>query len=281
MVATLRIVFIVVAAAFGMWLTAAGVLGVWELIQASLTGEPGLDGPPPFGFSTYAYIPAIGVVVLASALAALKHRWQALALACWLLAGAVMVDALDAISNLGWARVPGAVGTVWTLVAILGLVLAATARRRSERPVDEAPSASRQEKIRLRNTLVSLVVVSYLWRAVLIALNPGAVSAISILRGTSEAYLIVNSVVALGAAFVLLACAIASFKGNEKLMNAALAFTSGLAFEGFLDALDFALTSGARLEIIYALQDAVAFVACVCALALSLRSEPESSRLAA
>jgi hypothetical protein len=240
-----------------------------------------LDRPPAFSFSTYGYIPAIGVVALASAVAALKRHFPALALASWLLTGAVIVDVFDAILNLGWTRVPALLGTIWTVVSIVGFLLVISARPRAEHTPDAAPSASRTERIRLRNTLVSLIVVSYLWRAVFIVMNPAAAGAISILRGTSGVYLLVNGVVALGAALVLLVCAVASFKGHERLMNGALAFTAGLSFEGFLDALDFALMGGARLEIMYALQDAVAFVACCCALALSARPAHEASRLAA
>jgi hypothetical protein len=279
-VATLRIVFMALAASFGTWLTAAGVLGVWELILASPTANTAADGPPEFSFSNYGYIPAVGVVALVSAGAALKRRWEALALVCWLLTGGVLVDVIDAILSLGWTRVPAAIGTAWATVALLGFALVMAARQRGE-PIDAVPSASRQEKIRLRNTLVSLVVVSYLWRAVFIVLNPAAAGAISILRGTSGVYLLTNGVVALGASTVLLLCAIVSFKGHDRVMNAALAFTAGLAFEGFLDALDFALIGGARLEIMYALQDAVSFVACCCALALSVRPAHETSRMPA
>jgi hypothetical protein len=280
-VATLRIVFIVLAASFGTWLTAAGALGVWELILASSTANAVADGPPEFSFSTYGYIPAVGAVALVGAVAALKRRWEALALVCWLLTGGVLVDVIDAILSLGWTRVPAAIGTAWPAVALLGFALVMAARQRGELPVDAVPSASRQEKIRLRNTLVSLVVVSYLWRAVFIVLNPAAAGAISILRGTSGVYLLTNGVVALAASTVLLVCAIVSFKGHDRVMDAALAFTAGLAFEGFLDALDFALIGGARLEIMYALQDAVSFVACCCALALSVRPAHETSRLPA
>jgi hypothetical protein len=276
-VATLRIVFIVLAVAFGIWLAAAGALSALELL---VTGGADSDSPPPFSFSNYVYIPAISVVVLAGAVAALKRRWEALTLTCWFLAGAVIVDVFDAAWNFGWGRVPPTVGTIWTLIALLGLVLVAAARQDGDRPI-EAPSPSRQERIRLRNTLVSLVVVSYLWRVIFIALNPAAAGAIAILRGISGVYLLVNGVIALGAALVLLVCAIASLRAHDRLMNAALAFTAGLSFEGSLDALDFALTGGARLEIMYALQDAVAFVACCCALALSVRPAHESSRLPA
>jgi uncharacterized membrane protein YhaH (DUF805 family) len=277
-VATLRIVFIVLAFAFGIWLAAAGVLSALELL---VTGGADSDSPPPFSFSNYVYIPAISVVVLVGAVAALKRRWEALTLTCWFLAGAVIVDVFDAAWNFGWGRVPPTVGSIWTFLALLGLVLAGAARQRGEPRIEAAPSPSRQERIRLRNTLVSLVVVSYLWRAIFIALNPAAAGAIAILRGISGVYLLVNGVIALGAALVLLVCAVASFRAHDRLMNAALAFTAGLSFEGSLDALDFALTGGARLEIMYALQDAVAFVACCCALALSVRPAHESSRLPA
>jgi hypothetical protein len=64
-------------------------------------------------------------------------------------------------------------------------------------------------------------------------------------------------------------------------MHAGLAFTLGFALEGFLDSIDYALWLGSPRELTSSLQDAVAFVACGAALALSLHGERASSRVTA
>jgi len=179
------------------------------------------------------------------------------------------------------ASMPGIVGAVWAFFPMLGLVLAVAARSRSESLSGMPSSVSSQDRMRCRDTLVGLAVISYLWRAVTIWLSIGATSALAYLRGTTDAYLVLGSVVGLGAAILLLVGVLRSRRENDRFMNTALAFTAGLAFEGFLDALDLASGVGARLELAYALQDAVVFVACCAVLALSARARGPSAGPAA
>jgi hypothetical protein len=56
---------------------------------------------------------------------------------------------------------------------------------------------------------------------------------------------------------------------------------AGVALEGSLEAIGLMVSPGARLELVYALQDAMAFLACVAALAVSLGGERTSPHLAA
>jgi hypothetical protein len=297
----LRILFIVLAFLIGIGLIAGAALSVWDLLEVVngvvdqpaavqqpdgttiITNPYGLDGPPPFSFSSYGYVPFIGAIVFLSGLAALKRRWETLALTCWFLLGGVVLVALYSIWSLGWdglifAFIPNAIGAAWVCFPLLGLWLATVAGSRGEIRPGEAPSASSQDRIRLRNTLVGLAVLSYLLRIVTIALTPGAISALAYFRGTSDAYLIVGSVLGLGAALLLLVGILRARRDNGRLLSSMLAFTAGLAFEGFLVALDLTSGLGARLELVYALQDAVAFVACCAALALSVFARGPSSR---
>jgi hypothetical protein len=300
--AALRIVFIAVALVVGLGLAAASLLGTWELIQSSMavveqplveqqpdgsklvTDPGGPDDTPPFSFLWYGYAPVIAVIVLFSGFAALKHRWQALALTCWFLLGAALLDALLAISILVvLGSTPDSLSNVvdilWMVFPLCGLLLAATARSSETTVADRSSAISSHEKIRLRNTLVGLAALGYLWRAVTLVLNPGAVTALAYFRGTTDIYLILSSILGVAGSLVLL-CAIAFFKGNERLITAALALTAGVALEGFLHALDLALNFATGLEVVYALQDAVAFAACCAALAVSGRPRSLSSPLA-
>jgi len=303
-VAPLRILFIVLAFLIGIGLIAGAALSVSDLLEVMnrvvdqpaavqqpdgttiITNPLGLDGPPSVSFSSYGYTPFIAAILLVSALAALKRRWDMLSLMCWFLAGGIVPEALYSVWsvwNVGWdglisAFIPNAIGAAWVCFPILGLWLATAARSRGEIRPGEAPSASSQDRIRLRNTLVGLAVLSYLLRVVTITLTPGAISALAYFRGTSDANLMLGSALGLGAALVLLFGLLRSRRDNDRFLTSVLAFTAGLAFEGFLVALDLTSGLGARLELVYALQDAVAFVACCAALALSARSDPVSSR---
>jgi hypothetical protein len=288
MVAPLRILFIALAILFGTGLTAAGAIGVWELLQFETAN--GSDGPPPFSLSSYGYTPVIAAIVLLSGLAALKQRWEALALACWFLLGGAVLEALYVIWILGRhgaipESVADAFAVVWAFFPLLGLVLAAKARSREETLSEAPPSVATQERLRLRNTLIGMAAVSYLWRAIAMWLSPGLTFAIAYLRGMSDLYgpeqVVLSGVVGLGAAIVLLACVVVSSKTSDKIMHATLAFTAGFAFEGFLDTLDYAFRLGSLRELTYALQDAVAFVACCLALALSVQGKRMSPRLTA
>ena len=283
MVALLRIAFIALAFAFGMGLTAAAALGVLDLLQVPTgVAQELADAPPPFSFSSYAYTPVIAAVVLLSGFAALRRRWEALAVACWFLFGAGLLEALFVLGSLGWSglipgSIPDAAGTVLAVYPMLGLLLV-----RMAKPTTAPLPDSTQESIRLRNTLVGLAVVSTLWRAVTIAASPGVTSAIAYLRGTSDVYVVLSSVIGLGTAVLLVVCILASFKGNERVLHATLALAAGLAFEGFLGTLDSSFGFETIETLAYSLQDAVAFLACGAALALSVRvgSSPSHAQAA-
>ncbi len=293
-VSPLRILFIVLACLFGVGLAAGSALSAWDLIEvttraapltddpAVLTGQP--DGPPPLSFSSYGYMPVVASLVLLSGLAAFRRRWEALALTCWFLLGGVALDALLSIWSLAGdgviSAVPNAIGIAWVLFPMLGLAVSATARlRRDGAAAGAAPSISSQDKVRLRNTLVGLAVIGYIWRVATLVLSPGAISALAYLRGTTDAYLVLGSIIGMGTAILLLVGIVLSRKENDRFMNAALAFSAGFAFEGFLDAIDLMSGAGARLEVAYALQDGVAFTASCAALALSERAGWRASRV--
>jgi hypothetical protein len=283
----LRVLYIALALVIGFGLTAAGVLSLLDLIQVAVSGASYLDSPLPFSFSSHVYTPAIGAVSLLSALMALRERWHALALACWFLLATGVMDALYMIWSLGrHGVVPESVASVfvavWVFFPMLGLLLAAGAKPREDKRSDAPASASAQEWMRLRTTLIGLVAVSYIWRAITMWVSPGMTYAIAYLQGMSDLYgpeqVVLSGVVGLCAAIVLVACVAVSRKGSDGVMQATLAFTAGFAFEGFLDTLDFFFRFGSLRELNYALQDAVAFVACCAALALSVLARGPSSR---
>jgi len=288
MVSPLRIFYLVLAMVFGLGLAIAGVLGLSDLLQGQSAN--GSDGPPPFSLSSYAYTPAIASIVLLSGYAAFKHRWEALALACWFLLGGAMLDASYVIWLLvRHGTIPESVddafAVVWALFSLPGLLLAVRAGSQHEPRADSAASASTHERIRLRNTLIGMAAISYFWRAIVVATNPGLTFAIAYLRGLTDLYgpeqVVLSGVIGLGVAIVLLVCVVVSSKASEKIVLGALAFTAGFAFEGFLDTLDYAFWLGSPREFTSSLQDAVAFVACCAALALSFQGERMSSRLTA
>jgi hypothetical protein len=284
--ALLRFFYIVLSLVLGVGLTTASVLGLVEL----LGGDSGASDPaPPFSLSSYVYTPIIAIIVLVSATAATKHLWQALALLCWFLLGGAALDAL----YVGWLlvrhgiipdTVDDAFAVIWALFPVLGLWLAARAR-----PIDvqssAAPSISAQEKIRLRNTLIGVAAVSYFWRAIVVAFNPGMTFAIAYLRGMTDIHgpeqVTLSGALGAAAAIALLVCVVMPSKKTEGIMHATLAFTAGFAFEGFLDTLDYAFWFGSPRELTSSLQDTVAFVACSAALALSVQGERTSSRATA
>ena len=287
MIAPLRILYIALAIVFGAGLAAAGALGVWDLLQP---GSAGGSDAPPFSLSSYGYTPLIAAVVLLSGLAALKHRWGALALLCSFLLGGAALEALYVAWLLaGHGVIPesidGAFAVAWALFPVLGVLLAARAKPHEERVSPASPSISMQERIRLRNTLIGVAAVSYLWRLIVVVFNPGMTFAIAYLRGMTDVYgperVVLSGVVGFGAAIVLLVCVVSSSKASDRLMHAALAFTAGFAFEGFLDTLDYAFWFGSPRELTSSLQDAVAFVACCAALALSEQTERTSPRVPA
>ncbi len=284
----LRILYIGLSLVFGVGLAVAGVLGLADLLQAD--GAGGSDAPPPFSLSSYAYTPIIAAIVLLSAVAGAKQIWQALALLCWFLLGGAVLEALYVIwlffrHGIVPETVDDAFAVIWALFPMLGLWLAARAIPAEEQSAPVPQSTSAQEKIRLRNTLIGVASVSYFWRAIVVTFNPGMTFAIAYLRGMTDLYgpeqVMLSGVVGAAAAIVLLACVVVSSKKSERIMHAALAFTAGFALEGFLDTLDYAFWLGAPRELTSSLQDAVAFVACCAALALSVQGERMSSRVTA
>jgi hypothetical protein len=282
-IAILRTFYIALAFIIGFGLTAAGVLSLMDVIQVSINGVSPLDRPLPFGFASHGYTPALGAIVLLSAFSALRRRWQALELTCWFLFGTGVTEALYLIWSLGWySAVPetmaAAFVVLWVIFPVLGLLLATRIAPRDKPRADVPLPVAAQERIRLRNTLAGMAVLSYLLRVITIALTPGGISALAYFRGTSDADLMLGSALGLGAAILLLVGILRSRRDNDKLLTPVLASTAGLAFEGFLVALDLTSGLGARLELVYALQDAMAFAACCAALALSAQFSAVSSR---
>ena len=287
MIAPLRILYIAVAFALGVGLAAASVLGLVEL----LGGDSGASDPaPPFSLSSYTYTPIIAVVVLLTATAATRYLWRALALLCWFLLGGAALDALFVIwlfvrHGIVPETVDDAFAVVWALFPMLGLWLAARAKSGETENPDVPPSVSAQERICLRNTLIGVAAVSYFWRAIVVAFNPGMTFAIAYLRGLIDLYgpeqVMLSGVVGAAAAIALLVCVVVSSKKTERIMHVMLAFTAGFALEGFLDTLDYAFWFGSPRELTSSLQDAVAFVACCAALALSVQGERMSSGVTA
>lgn len=285
--APLRILYIALAFALGVGLAAASVLGLVEL----LGGDSGASGPaPPFSLSSYAYTPIIAVIVLLSATAAMRHLWRALALLCWFLLGGAALEALYVIwllvrHGIVPETVDDALAVVWALFPMLGLWLAVRANPAGEQRAPAPQSVSAQERIRLRNTLIGVAAVSYFWRAIVVTFNPGMTFAIAYLRGMTDIYgpeqVTLSGAVGAAAAIALLVCVVAPSKRTERIMHATLAFTAGFALEGFLDTLDYAFWFGSPRELTSSLQDAVAFVACCAALALSVQGERSSSRVTA
>ncbi len=284
MIAPLRILYVALALAFGVGLAVAGVLGFVDLLQADGAGGP--DAPPPFSLSIYAYTPIVAAIVLLSAGAAMKQIWQVLALLCWFLLGGAVLAALYVIwlfvrHGIVPETVDDAFAVVWSLFPMLGLWIAARAKSGEDGNPDVPPSVSAQERIRLRNTLIGVAAVSYFWRAIVVTFDPGMTFAIAYLRGMTDLYgpeqVMLSGVVGAAAAIALLVCVVVSSKKTERIMHAALAFTAGFAFEGFLDTLDYAFWFGSPRELTSSLQDAVAFVACCAALALSVQGERMSS----
>jgi hypothetical protein len=285
--APFRILYIALAFAFGVGLTAASVLGLVDLLGGNSGGS---DPAPPFSLSSYLYTPIIALIVLLSATAAMRHLWQALALLCWFLLGGAALDALYVIwlfvrHGIVPETVDDAFAVVWALFPMLGLWLVARAKSGEDRNPDVPPSVSAQERIRLRNTLIGVAAVSYFWRAIVVTFNPGMTFAIAYLRGMTDLHgpeqVMLSGVVGATAAIALLACVVVSSRKTERIMHAALAFTAGFALEGFLDTLDYAFWFGSPRELTSSLQDAVAFVACCAALALSVQGERMSSRVTA
>ena len=261
------------------------MLGLVDL----LGGDSGASDPaPPFSLSSYTYTPIVAVIVLLSATTAMKHLWQALALLCWFLLGGAALDALYVIwlfvrHGIAPETVDGAFAVVWALFPMVGLWLAERAKSGKEGTPDVPQSVSAQERIRLRNMLIGVAAVSYFWRAIVVAFNPGMTFAIAYLRGMTDLYgpeqVMLSGVIGAAAAIALLVCVVVSSKKTERITQAALAFTAGFALEGFLDTLDYAFWFGSPRELTSSLQDAVAFVACCAALALSVQGERMSSRV--
>ncbi len=121
-----------------------------------------------------------------------------------------------------------------------------------------------------------LVAMSYVWRAIAVAMSAEAARAIDALRGGQTFYpesveLVSASIVGLGAAIALLSAVVLSLWGSRRALDPAFAFTAGLSFPGFLQALDLILGLQEGGYGAYAIQEAIAFVACVTALALARR----------
>jgi hypothetical protein len=277
LVAPLRNVYVALAFVIGFGLAAASVLSALDLVQVSISGISYLDGSLPFSFSSHGYTPVLGTIALISGFAALRRRWHALTLACWFLLGTGVTEAFYLMWLLaGQGVVPepvaGTFVAIWLIFPMLGLLLAARGGATDETKSDEPFPIAAQDKIRLRNTLVGLAVISYVWHVATLVLSPGATLALAYLRGTTETHLVLNGTIGVCTAILLLVGIVLSRKQSDRFMNAVLAFSAGFAFEGFLDAIDILLGAAVNLEIAYALQDVFAFAASCTALALSVQT---------
>jgi hypothetical protein len=198
-----------------------------------------------------------------TALGAFKRRWEMVRLPCLFLISLVTIPAVAGVFyDVGRSQLSFAT-FAWLAIPMTTIAIA------SRSPANSRTSA-------VQAALAAIAMASYVWRAILTVTGSEAAQAIDTLRGADTFYvesveLVSGSIVGLGVAIALLFAAVLSLRGNARALYAAFAFTAGLSFPGFLRSLDliFGLQEGGYVA--YAIQEAVAFVACVTALALARR----------
>ncbi len=125
-----------------------------------------------------------------------------------------------------------------------------------------------------RVVLAVLVAVGYFGSAIAVAMSVEATRAMDVLRGghtfyTGNIEFVSATIVAVVAAIALLFAAVLSLWGKARALDAAFAFSAGLSLPGFLQSIDLVFGLQESRHVGYAIQDAVAFVACVAALVLA------------
>jgi hypothetical protein len=264
----------VLLAALSLYHLREGIQAAIEFAQCNATVEPspipggeivtncyGIDGPDPLSFESYGKLPVFAAMFFLTAFGALKRRWEIAQLPWLFLIPFVMGPAIAGVlydvgrSELGFSTI------AWLAIPIAGIVVA------SRLPLNSRTSPAEV-------ALAAIATVSYVWRAIAIPTGPHLVQAMNTLGGGDAFYLesvdlLSGSIVGLGAAIALFVGAVASLYRKRRVLTAAFAFTTGLSLPGFLKTLD--LTLGLRDEwnAVYVIQEAVAFVACVAALALT------------
>jgi hypothetical protein len=277
--AVLRVVYIVFSALIGIVFAVASVGYLWQGIETAIdvaqcnaTVEPdprivtncyGFDGPDPLSFDSYGRAPVLAVMFFLTAFGAFKRRWEMLRLPLLFLVSSVTVPAVAGVLyDVGRSQLEFT-SLAWVAIPVAITVIAARS------PANSRPSAAQA-------ALAAVVTASFFWRAIATATGPDLVQAMDTLRGGDTIYvssieLVSGSIVGLIAAIALLIGAVASLFGEPRVLTAALAFTAGLSFLGFLQVLDLVLGLRDNWNAAYVIQEAVAFVACVVALALVRR----------
>lgn len=288
----LRVVYIAFAALLGIGFAIMSTMYLWEGVETAidvaqcnaavqprsapvvaLDSEPELTtvtncywlhGPDPLSFESYGQKPVLAAIFLFMAFAALKRRWDMLWGPGWFLIASVAFGAVTGVLYDGWRTLLGlfSIPCAWLLVPIAGIIV--------------AKSQATGRPIPTQAVLATLVTATYVSRAIAVAMSADAVRAIGPLLGghtfDPEAIgLVSGSIVGLGAAGALLFAAVVSLWGSTRALSAAFAFTAGLSFPGFLQVFDLALGLEEGGYVVYAIQEAIAFVACVAALALARR----------
>jgi hypothetical protein len=294
---SIRIVYIAFALLLGVGLAAGSAFYLWGGIEAAIefgrclaaAPEPstpkgatdpglevttvtncyGIDGPDPLSFDSYGKGPVLAAMFFLTAFGALKRRWEIARLPCLFLISFVMIPAIAGVlydvgrSQLGFGTV------AWLAIPTAGIVVA------SRLPVDSRASPAEA-------MLAALAAASYFWSVIVTAMGPHIAQAMDTL-GTEDTFyvesveLLSGSIVGLIAAIALLIGVVASLYGDRRVLTAALAFTAGLSFPGFLKTLDFILGLRDGWNAAYAIQEAVAFVSCIAALALARRQRTQTA----
>ena len=288
----LRVVYIAFAALLGIGFAVISTMYLWEGVETAIdvaecnaaaqppyvpavAADSGpelaivtncywLHRPDPLSFESYSQTPVLAAIFFFMAFAALKRRWEMLWVPGWFLIASVAFGAVTGVLYDGWGTLLGlfSVPCAWLLVPIVGIVA--------------ARSRATGRAIPAQAVLATLVAVTYVWRAIAVAMSTDAVRAIGPFLGGHTFYpdaigLVSGSIVGLGAAIALLFAAVVSLWGRARALSAAFAFTAGLSFPGLLQTLDLVLGLQEGGYVVYAIQQAVAFVACVTALVLARR----------
>jgi hypothetical protein len=282
--AALRIVYSVATVLIGSAVAVASAIGIWQGLQiepidvggpfarydvvtgsTTITNPYGFDGPPPLSFYNYGKAPAVAVIFLIIGFATLKSRWESLSLAAWFIMAPVLVDILASVFNFGWQSVMTliSVQAFWVYLPLVGIVVAAMSTANSRKTPAEA-------------FLAVFVAAGYLWRMFAVAASPEADQAMGPLRGEHAFYpdsieIVSVSIVGLGAAILLLIAAFTAWHGKGRSLNAAFAFTAGLSFPGFLQAIDLVFNLQASRNAEYLFHEALTFVTCAAVLAITVQ----------
>ena len=286
----LRAVYIAFAALLGIGFAVTSTMYLWEGVETAIdvaqcnadtqsgptptvapdsgpeltivTNCYGFDGPDPLSFESYSKGPVLAGIFFSMALAALKRRWEMLWVPGWFLIASVAFGAITGVLYDGWRALLGlfSLPCAWLLIPIAGIVV--------------AKSQAIGRAIPAQAVIATLVATTYVWRAIAVAMSPDTVRAIGPFLGGHTFYpdamgLVSGSIVGLGAVTALLFAAVASLWGSARALKAAFAFTAGLSFPGFLQALDLVLGLRESGYVAYTIQEAIVFVTRVAALVVA------------